>query len=140
MRRNVKSSGGRRSTASRVSAALRPFAGGILPEMDPHRLAEERSIALHARIAELLREDPTLLQAARSRVEEWSRTGAVAERYIAGWRQLLSSPVEELCRSLVDRGEHARALRQATPFAGALGSRERWKIRRAVAERMKGTA
>lgn len=44
------------------------------------------------------------------------------------WEKLLSGALDELCAILVDGGEEATALRQATPFAGALSPRERWRI------------
>ncbi|HYU34547.1 MAG TPA: hypothetical protein VEW48_20540 [Thermoanaerobaculia bacterium] len=39
--------------------------------MDPHRLAEERSIAYHRVIAGRLRDRPEILDNARRRVQEW---------------------------------------------------------------------
>lgn len=107
--------------------------------MDPHRLGEERSIALHARIAELIDADPEVLARARERVEAWSQDGHVAGTYVEGWRELLGLPLPELRRALVDPGERAKALRQVSPFAGALDARERWRIRREVSERETGT-
>jgi hypothetical protein len=41
--------------------------------------------------------------------------------------------VDEIAATLIDPSEHARALRQVTPFAGALSSRERWAIARDIA-------
>ena len=101
--------------------------------MDPHRLAEERSIALHRAVAEKLRADSSLVTRAREVVEGWRATGSVHEAYVASWAELLRLPLEELCARLVDRGEHARALRQVSPFAGVLDPRERWRIRKSVA-------
>lgn len=100
--------------------------------MDHHRLSEERSIALHGRIAERLREAPELVAVARARVADWALTGEVDSRYAAGWAQVLSLPLDELCGVLVDPSERARALRQVSPFAGVLSPRDRWRIRRQV--------
>jgi hypothetical protein len=106
--------------------------------MDLHRLGEERSIALHARIGELLRDDPGVLDRARARLNEWARTGAVPRHYLAAWRRVLSLPTDELRAALIDPGEETRALRQVSPFAGALQPQERWRIRKQVAERIGG--
>lgn len=108
--------------------------------MDPHRLAEERSIAMHARVAELLLTRPELVAKARSRVEEWSKTGAVAPYYVRGWRELLAQPSDLLRAALVSPDERMKMLRQVSPFAGALDARERWRIHRAVAENAKETS
>jgi hypothetical protein len=57
-----------------------------------HRLGEERSISMHARIAELLREDSAVLEKARARVVVWAAQGAVPEPYLSGWRSVLAAP------------------------------------------------
>ena len=105
--------------------------------MDPHRLAEETSIRLHAAVARRLREDPSVRARARERVQGWLRSGEVAEPYAREWAELLERPLEALCRVLVDESERARALRQVTPFAGALDARERWRIWRDVRRRVR---
>lgn len=103
--------------------------------MDPHRLAEERSIAYHRAVAERLRGDPALLAVARDRVERAIAEGGRAAPYAERWRTALDGPLDVLLALLVDEGEHARALRQATPFAGFVDARERWRIWREVRER-----
>ena len=103
------------------------------PGMDAHRLAERRSLAMHAEIARRLCVDPGVLERGCAPVEEWARSGAAAAPYVAAWRRVLALPVEALCAFLVDPDEAARALRQVTPFAGVLGARERWRIWRAAA-------
>jgi len=103
---------------------------------DPHRLAEERSIAFHAAIAADLERRPEALERASSRVAGWLEDGSVHGRYAEGWRELLRLPLEQLKARLIDPGEEMRALRQCTPFAGALGPRERWRLHKATAQRM----
>lgn len=100
--------------------------------MDRHRLAEETSIRLHAEVAKRLREDPSVLARAKERVRGWLSSGDVAEPYARAWAEALEGPIDDLCRLLVDEAESARALRQVTPFAGALAPQERWRIWRAV--------
>lgn len=103
--------------------------------MNPHRLAEERSIAYHRAIAAKLRADSRHLQRARERVEGWLATGEVHRTYAEAWNVLLGRPLDEIEARLEDPAEEMRALRQCTPFAGALDPRERWKIWREVGER-----
>ncbi len=95
---------------------------------NPHRLADERSIALHREVVVAIRERPELLDRARSRVEHWIKDGSVARTYATDWRDLLMMPLDRLADRLVDPGEKMRALRQCSPFAGALDPKDRWRI------------
>ncbi len=106
--------------------------------MDLHRLSEERSIAYHRAIAARLEEDPTLLARARARVRAWLAAPGGAPHYARAWDEILARPLVEIAAFLVDPGEHARELRQSTPFAGALPPRERWRLWREVREQVTG--
>ena len=101
-----------------------------MARIDLHRLGEERSIAMHRVIAERLELDPSILVAARVRVNDWLRTGSVHRTYADAWRVILEDTPERIAARLVDRGEEANALRQVSPFAGVLDARTRWKIHR----------
>jgi hypothetical protein len=103
--------------------------------MDPHRLAEERSIAYHALVAERLRVDAAILTGARERVEGWAQDGSVHPRWVDDWRKTLELSLDDLTRVLVERSERANALRQVTPFAGVIDARTRWRLWREVRER-----
>lgn len=107
--------------------------------MKGHRLAEERSLALHRAIASRLAADPSLVERARARVRLWLETGEVAHPYARAWEDVLSRSLSEICAFLVDEGEHARALRQVTPFAGVIDPRTRWRIWRQVREAMESS-
>jgi hypothetical protein len=91
-----------------------------------HRRAEERSLALHRVVAARIRTDPAVLERARDRVRGWRDGALVAPFYRDAWASLLAMPVDELCTTLVRDDESMAALRQVTPFAGALAARERW--------------
>jgi hypothetical protein len=99
-----------------------------------HAVAEDRSIELHRAVAERLRSDPSLVERARDRVARWLREGTVARPYAEAWQAELSRPLPELTDFLVDPGERARQMRQASPFAGVLSPRERWGILRRMRE------
>ena len=60
--------------------------------MDPHRLAEERSVAYHREIAERLTDEPGLLDEARARVEGWIAVAATPPYYARRWREILDQP------------------------------------------------
>jgi len=81
-------------------------------------------------VAERLRRDPAVLKRARARVDGWLATGDVHPTYARAWAALLAGPLDDLCAALVDPAEPMRALRQASPFAGALEPRTRWRLLR----------
>lgn len=98
--------------------------------MHPHRKIEERSIRLHGAVADKLRLDPSILLKARRRVEGWLADGSVHPHYAEAWREILTLGPEQLAKRLIDPAEKMRALRQCSPFAGALTPQERWEILR----------
>jgi hypothetical protein len=102
--------------------------------MNGHRRIEERSLRLHRAVADKLRSDSAVLAKARERVERWRLDGPVHPRYAEAWRRVLSLSPEEISERLVDPGETMCALRQCSPFAGALAPPERWQILRRARE------
>lgn len=79
-------------------------------------------------------QDETILARALARVRAWETGAPMSASYVAAWRAALEGPRPALVALLLDPSEHARALRQTTPFAGALSPRERWRIFREVGE------
>jgi hypothetical protein len=104
--------------------------------MDPHRLAEERSVAYHSVIAERLQQQPEVLASARRRVQTWLTSGAEAPFYARKWAEILAGDISSIATFLTERSELAVELRQSSPFAGALKPQERWKIWRETRERL----
>jgi hypothetical protein len=101
--------------------------------VDAHRLAEERSLALHRAVLARIDEDPSVLERARANVKAMLAEGR-SLHYARAWDELLTGPAGRLRDILVADTEDARALRQATPFAGVVGARERWAIWKRVRE------
>lgn len=104
--------------------------------VDPHRLAEARSLAAHRLIAERIAGEPAILDMARERVAGWIADGSVARAYAEAWREILAGDIASIQRVLGDDSERARALRQCTPFAGAIDPRTRWRIWARVREEL----
>jgi hypothetical protein len=109
----------------------------ILEEMPgvTHRIAEERSLALHREVARRLRDRPELLDSARERVRSWLETGRVSIFWAEAWNEVLDGTVDEVVSRITDPSEYARDLRQSSPFAGALDPRVRWEILRRLSGR-----
>ncbi|MBK7878085.1 MAG: hypothetical protein IPJ77_20695 [Planctomycetes bacterium] len=96
--------------------------------MDLHRLAEERSRALHREIAARLAAEPSRVEEARARIARWASEGQLAPYYVERWNALLGGPLAVLLALLVAETEEATALRQTSPFAGIVDPRTRWRI------------
>ena len=103
--------------------------------MDPHRLAELRSLALHRRIAWAIADDETIVPRAEARIAAWRASGSLHPHYAQAWLRLLRGPRPELLGVLVDEGETGRSLRQASPFSFVVPPRERWRLWRDVRAR-----
>lgn len=93
-----------------------------------HAVAEDASLALHSAVAERIRADPSLVERAKQRVDDWLRDGTTSKAYGEAWRDILARPPDEVARFLEDPGERARQLRQTSPFAGVLDPRTRWAV------------
>lgn len=95
--------------------------------MDPHRLAEARSRAYHREVARRIGSRPELLTRARQQALRLPDAGGPSS-YRRRWLQVLDGSFEELLRVLEGQDADSKALRQCTPFAGALSSQERWRL------------
>lgn len=104
--------------------------------MDPHALAEARSLALHQAVCARVEAAPELLDVVRARLDQWLCDPSKPQQYVRAWRRLVDGPPEELRAALTGNGDEALALRQASPFAGIIDARERWRIWNEVRARM----
>jgi hypothetical protein len=91
-----------------------------------HRLAERRSLAYHRAIAARL--TPEIVAHARANLDRAAAAATTDPRYLAAWRTLLERPLPDLAAALCADDELMRDLRQATPLAGVLSPRERWRL------------
>lgn len=111
-----------------MPSALGGVNGLLAMSVDPHRLAELRSLAYHREVARRLRDDPRLVEEARANVRRWLRSGAMNARAARWWLNVLDRSVDEIADQITDVGEAAAELRASTPFAGVLTPRERWAL------------
>jgi hypothetical protein len=94
-----------------------------------HRLAEARSLAMHAAIARKIGRDPTLLDVPRRNLERWrARWSHRPPRWWQEWRHLLNQPWAQIAALITEPSENAARLRQSSPFAGVLTDTERARI------------
>jgi hypothetical protein len=109
----------------------------ITPKPSGHQKIEERSIALHKRISELLKEDPGLLDMARRNLQKGMEVHGDL-RVFQEWKGILDRPDCEISAILGSTSETARWLRQSSPFSGILEPRERWRIYEAFSRNLVG--
>jgi hypothetical protein len=95
----------------------------------------EQSLALHAAVAEELREHPEILDRARRKVGEWLARGGRSAPLLRMWQEVLSKSLDDVVGVLVDRSEESAWLRKASPFAGVLTPKRRLEILREVRRR-----
>jgi hypothetical protein len=94
-----------------------------------HRLAEARSLAMHALIAEKISRDPQLLEIPRRNLQRWSRRwDKESPRWLEEWRRLLRRPWHEIAGFIAEPSERGARLRQSSPFAGVLTPEERQRV------------
>jgi len=103
-------------------------------------LQYERSLALHAAVAERLREDPEILGRACRKLGEWLSRGGRSTPLWMRWREVLNRPIDDIAAFLTERSEEAAWLRKASPFAGVLPPEERLRILRDVRARFDSAA
>lgn len=97
------------------------------PASDHNRL-DERSLALHRRVAAKVLADPALLNKARANLRRWQQMDGSPKLALAEWEQILRGSTDQIAQFLTERSERATRLRQSSPFAGVLNEVERKAI------------
>lgn len=98
-----------------------------------HKSPELHSLAYHRLVARRL--DQRLVSDARKRLTQWKRSGRIDPRWADAWEQILAMSTAQIAKTISADTERGRALRQTSPFAGALNAHERRRVVRAVEER-----
>ena len=82
---------------------------------------QRRSLYLHATIAKELTNRPTeVIAIARQNIDKMRSVNPHAWRLLDEWEQILRGMPIQIVARMLDPSEHARDLRQVTPFAGVL--------------------
>jgi len=98
------------------------------PVHSDHSRLDARSLALHELVARKVLADPALLDKARANVRRWQESHGSPSFALAEWEQILSGPVDQVAKFLVERSEKATRLRQSSPFTGILTEPERLAV------------
>ena len=92
--------------------------------MRTHQEIDARSLAMHRLIAEKVRGEPALLEAARATLARWRSIGDASTRaYDEQWERALSEGLEATPRVALEDSERGDAMRQCSPFPGILTPR-----------------
>ncbi|HYR34012.1 MAG TPA: hypothetical protein VEQ87_06955 [Burkholderiales bacterium] len=135
----------RRATGKALSAAermrryrVRRRAAGLravtrwhpeTPVWSDHRIADARSLALHALAARRIAADPRVLRRARETLKRWlARYGARAPAALREWQELLERPWQEVAAKATELSEDAGRLRQSSPLSTLLSDAERRRV------------
>jgi len=97
---------------------------------DRHDRTALQSLMYHRLVAERL--DDHLVSEARRRLRRWRRDGRIHPGWADEWERMLTQPVKEIARTIGVDDDHARSLRQSSPFAGTLTEHERLKLLEAL--------
>lgn len=97
-----------------------------------HRAAELEALAYHRAVARRL--DDALVREALKRLRRWREERRIHPRWANEWDRILAMPIPQIAKAIGSDTDQARALRQSSPFAGALTDQERRRIVRAVQE------
>ncbi|MGQ0547247.1 MAG: hypothetical protein ACT4P3_18265 [Betaproteobacteria bacterium] len=115
----------RRSAGLRARTSWTPEAGA----WSDHRIAEARSLALHALAARRIAAEPRLLERARATLDRWlARYGGDAPPALREWQALLERPWQEVIARATELSEDAARLRQSSPLATLLDDEARQRV------------
>lgn len=113
-----------------VSTEGRGRRKGSCGESSTHSSREARSLAISRGIADMIRQDPTLISRAKRHLNRLMHGDlGTATKDVAEWRQLLETYSTERVRQLlVSQTSRANRLRQTSPFFAVLTADERDRI------------
>ena len=97
--------------------------------MNPHSAIDARSLDMDLLIAQRLRENPAVLDKARSVLAKWMTSCDASVRPVfEEWRAILEGPLSGVLATLEGEDEKSARLRQSSPFCGILTPAERTAI------------
>lgn len=94
--------------------------------MNMQRRSDERSIALHRKIAEKLRKNPVLWDIPRNNILKWKKAKGELTPALIEWEHILNNYTKEQILTILETdSEESVRLRSSSPFTGILSEDER---------------
>lgn len=91
--------------------------------------SDERSKALHRKIAEKLRNNPSLWHIPKRNIAKWKSRRGILTPAVREWEHILNTnPKEQILSILESDSEKSVRLRSSSPFTGILTDSERKRI------------
>lgn len=124
----------KRSRDRRKAAGFRLQIKWVLEDADrpifsTHRIAEARSLAMHAVITRKIHRNRELLAIACANLVRWREQAKDSPpSWLEEWQLILERPWPAIAALLTEPSENAARLRQSSPFAGVLSDAERERI------------
>jgi hypothetical protein len=92
---------------------------------------DARSLALHRAAACRLREDPSRFERVKATLQRWHRLADPASRpLLQAWQAVVDRGLEACVALAEEESERGQTMRQASPLAGILEPRERFRVLR----------
>ena len=92
---------------------------------------DARSLALHRAAARRLREDPARFERVKATLQRWHHQVDPASRpLLQAWQALVDQGLEACLAMAEEESQRAQTLRQASPLAGVLEPKERFRVLR----------
>lgn len=119
----------RRAAGYKVVSQWQPVKGQVPLAGSDHRMLDVRSLAMHCRIARKIDTNTALLEIPKRNLKRWRKmkSGAMPV-YLDEWQQILDYPWPEVAAFITSFSDEAVRLRQSSPFAGVLTSKERKQV------------
>ena len=115
--------------SERVQIPAARFSETATKTMNPHSAIDARSLDMDRLIAQRLRENPAVLDKARSVLAKWMTSCDASVRPVfEEWRAILDGPISGVFSVLEGVDERSMRLRQSSPFCGILTPAERTAI------------
>ena len=97
--------------------------------MNSHATIDARSLEMDRLIAQRLRENPAILDKAKSVLHRWLQSCDASVRPVfEEWQAILDGPISDVFAALEGEDEKSVRLRQSSPFCGILTPAERTAI------------
>jgi hypothetical protein len=119
----------RRAAGYKVVSQWQPVRGQDPLADSDHRILDARSLAMHCRIARKIDANTALLEIPKRNLKRWRQMKSEAMPvYLDEWQQILDNPWPEVAAFITSFSDEAVRLRQSSPFAGVLNSKERKQV------------
>lgn len=119
----------RRAAGYKVVSKWQPITGQGPHADSDHQILDARSLAMHCKIARKIDANRALLEVPKRNLKRWRKIkSGPLPAYLDEWQQILDKTWPEVAAFITSFSDEAVRLRQSSPFAGVLTSKERKQV------------